>query len=61
MPTIHITIAEGRTVEQKRTMSQKLTQAVCDSLDIEAKAVDVIVYEAKRENLARGGVLVCDM
>ena len=61
MPTIHITIAEGRSVEQKRTMAQKLTQAVCDSLDVEPKAVDVIVYEAKRENLARGGVLISDI
>ncbi len=60
MPIIVVNIREGRSVEQKRMMAEKVTDAVCDTMRVSRAAVRIIINEMKDENFARGGVLVCD-
>ena len=60
MPIVIVNVREGRTVEQKRRMAEKVTDAICETMDVKRAAVRIIVNEMKDENFARGGVLVCD-
>lgn len=60
MPIVNIKIIEGRTREQKRTLAQAVTRAVCDSLGVADKAVWISIDEMKPENLAQGGTLRAD-
>ena len=60
MPIVTVNIKEGRTVEQKREMARRVTQAICETLNAKPAAVRIIINEMKDENFAIGGTLVCD-
>jgi 4-oxalocrotonate tautomerase len=60
MPTFHIELFEGRSLEQKRQFVEAITQATCDSLGVEPNSVDIILIDVKRENWATGGRLWAD-
>ncbi|OUO91358.1 2-hydroxymuconate tautomerase [Cloacibacillus sp. An23] len=60
MPIITVNIKEGRTVEQKREMARRVTQAVAETMEVKPSAVRIIINEMKNENFAIGGTLVCD-
>jgi 4-oxalocrotonate tautomerase len=57
MPTFHIEMFEGRTVEQKKKLVEEVTRVTCESLGCTPGAVDIIITDIKRENWATGGVL----
>ncbi len=57
MPTYHIEMMEGRTVEQKKKLVEAITQATVDILGGTPDAVDIIITDIKRENWATGGKL----
>ncbi|WP_268960556.1 4-oxalocrotonate tautomerase [Paraburkholderia metrosideri] len=57
MPTFHIELFEGRSLDQKREFVEAITKATCDSLGVEPNSVDIILTEVKRENWATGGRL----
>ncbi|WP_239501747.1 4-oxalocrotonate tautomerase, partial [Citrobacter koseri] len=57
MPTFHIEMFEGRSVEQKRKLVEEVTRVTCESLGCAPGAVDIIITDIKRENWATGGVL----
>ena len=57
MPTYHIEMMEGRTVEQKKKLVEAITQATVDILGGTPEAVDIIITDIKRENWATGGKL----
>ena len=57
MPTYHIEMMEGRTVEQKKKLGEAITQATVDILGSTPDAVDIIITDIKRENWATGGKL----
>ncbi|HEX3382013.1 MAG TPA: 4-oxalocrotonate tautomerase [Paraburkholderia sp.] len=57
MPTFHIELFEGRTLEQKRQFVEAITKATCESLGVEPNSVDIILADVKRENWATGGKL----
>jgi 4-oxalocrotonate tautomerase len=57
MPTFHIELFEGRTLEQKREFIQAVTKATCESLGVEPNSVEIILTHVKRENWATGGKL----
>ena len=48
------------TVEQKRTLAEKLTDAACAVYDHPREAIIVIIRENDPENVAVGGKLVRD-
>ena len=60
MPTIHITMFEGRTVEEKRKLATALTDAVVNTLGARREVVRVYMHDIKRHDLAMGGILVSD-
>ena len=57
MPTYHVEMMEGRTVEQKKKLVAEITRVSVDILGGEAGSVDVIITDIKRENWATGGKL----
>ena len=60
MPTIHVELFEGRTVEQKRALAQELTEATVRVLGGSPEAVEVIFRDVARHDWASGGVLWAD-
>jgi len=60
MPIVQIELIEGRTVEQKRGLAEKVTKAVVEAMNCPESAVSIIIREMKRENYAQAGTLWCD-
>ncbi len=57
MPTISISMLEGRDVATKQLLCERLTNAVVESLNVKKEAVTVYMWELKTENLGKAGVL----
>ena len=60
MPSIHVEMFEGRTLEQKRAFVEAVTRATCETLGASAESVDIVITDIKRENWATGGKLWSD-
>ncbi|MEF0943591.1 4-oxalocrotonate tautomerase [Rhizobium sp. BR 362] len=60
MPTIHLEMHPGRTLEQKRDFVRKVTQVTAETLACPPDSVDVLISEIAREHWAKGGQLVSD-
>ena len=60
MPTIHVELFAGRTLEQKRALAQALTDATVKTLGGSADSVDVIFRDVERHDWATGGRLWSD-
>ena len=60
MPMIHVTMLEGRSVEQKRKLAARLTDALVEEAGAKREAVTVAFVEVSRESYATGGVLMAD-
>jgi 4-oxalocrotonate tautomerase len=61
MPVCHIFMMEGRTVEQKRALIAKVSEAVRDSLDAPLESVRVILTEMPKEHFGIGGKPAADL
>lgn len=57
MPTYHIEMIEGRTLEQKKKLVEAITRVSVEILGGEANSVDILITDVKRENWATGGKL----
>lgn len=57
MPTYHIEMLEGRTIEQKKKLVQEITRVTVEVLGGSAEMVDVLITDVRRENWATGGIL----
>ena len=60
MPSIQITMLKGRTVDQKRRLVERITDAVAEEAKTPKEGVVVTIIEVEREDYARGGVLMAD-
>ncbi len=60
MPILQVEILKGRTLEQKREMVRKVTDAVTETLNCPKEAVRIIIREMEFENFAKAGVLKAD-
>ena len=60
MPTIHVELFAGRTVEQKRALAQALTEATVRTLGGSPESVDIIFRDVERHDWATGGALWSD-
>ncbi len=60
MPIVQIDLLEGRTLEQKRALAKKVTEAIVETAACPADAVKIILREMPKEHLSEGGVLRCD-
>ena len=57
MPTYHIEMMEGRTLEQKKKLVEAITSVSVEILGGTPDAVDILITDVKRENWATGGKL----
>jgi 4-oxalocrotonate tautomerase len=57
VPTIHVEMFEGRTVEQKAALAKEFTEACVRVLGGKADSVDVIFRDVARHDWATGGRL----
>ena len=60
MPLVEITMLQGRTVDQKRKIAQRITDAMVEEAGARCEAVVVTFVEVSRESYASGGVLMAD-
>lgn len=60
MPTLHVELFEGRSVEQKRVLAHELTEAVVRVLGGSPDGVDIIFRDVARQDWATGGTLWSD-
>jgi len=60
MPILQVELLKGRTVEQKREMVRKVTDAVTETLNCPKEVVSIIIREMELENFAKAGVLKAD-
>lgn len=57
MPTYHIEMLAGRTVEQKKKLVEEITRVTVEVLGGSPSSVDILITDVPRENWATGGVL----
>lgn len=60
MPIIQVEMFEGRTVEQKREMVEKMTQVMVETVGCKKEAVRIIIRDMEPQNFGIAGVLMCD-
>lgn len=60
MPTFHVEMFEGRTVEQKRAFVKAVTQAAVETIGCKPESVDIIITDIKPENWSTNGTLWSD-
>lgn len=60
MPFVQVDMLKGRTLEQKRALVQKVTEAIAETANCPKDAVKIIIREMEFENFAQAGVLKCD-
>lgn len=60
MPIVQIELLEGRTIEQKRSLVEKVTQAIIESTGAPAEKISIIIRDMPKENYANAGKLACD-
>ncbi|WP_018111978.1 tautomerase family protein [Thermus igniterrae] len=60
MVVLRVTLLQGRPLEKKRELAQRLTEMVARRLGEDKEEVRLILYEVPKENWAVGGVLLAD-
>lgn len=60
MPTLHLEMHPGRTLEQKRAFVREVTRVTVETLACPPESVDVVITEVPREHWSKGGKLVAD-
>ena len=57
MPTYHVEMMEGRTIDQKKKLVAEITRVSVEILGGAPESVDIIITDIKRENWSTGGKL----
>ena len=60
MPLIQVTLVEGRSPEQLRTLISKLTSAVTDAIGAPKEAIRVVLNEVPDTHWAAGDVTIAE-
>jgi len=60
MPLVQVTMLQGRTVEQKRKIALRITDAMVEEAGARREAIVVTFLEVSKESYASGGVLMVD-
>ncbi|MFZ5945529.1 MAG: 2-hydroxymuconate tautomerase [Bacillota bacterium] len=60
MPIVQIELVEGRTLEQKRALVAKVTDAIAESVNCSKENVTIILREMSPQHIAKAGKLRCD-
>jgi 4-oxalocrotonate tautomerase len=60
MPMIRVEMYEGRTVQQKRALAEKVTEAFISTCGGPPEAVQVLIADVAKQDWATAGVLAAD-
>jgi 4-oxalocrotonate tautomerase len=60
MPVVQIELFGNKTLEEKRVLTDKVTQAIAESLNYPKDCVTIILREMSKENYSLGGKLYVD-
>jgi len=60
MPVVNITWLEGRTVDQKRKVAQRITQVLIEEAGAKSESTHIVIVDIPATNFASGGVTVAD-
>jgi 4-oxalocrotonate tautomerase len=60
MPMVQITLLEGRTADQKRTIAKRITDALVEDAGARREGVVIAFHEVAKESYASGGELIID-
>lgn len=60
MPEVYIYVAEGRSVDQKRTVAREVSDVLVRTFNVPPEVVVVQFVESPKDSKARGGVLFSD-
>ncbi len=60
MPHVQITWVEGRSVEQKRAVAERITNALMEDGKAKRENIHVAFHDVPATNYAEAGVLVVD-
>jgi 4-oxalocrotonate tautomerase len=60
MPVVTITMARGRSYDQKKMMTEEVTRALTGSLGVPRERVTILIHELEKENIALQGTLLSE-
>jgi 4-oxalocrotonate tautomerase len=60
MPVLTINMIQGRTLDQKRSLVDEVTKAVCKTISVSPDRVRIIINEVPEDSYAIAGELMLD-
>lgn len=60
MPIVDIKMLEGRTLEQKKELVEKVTQAIVEATSVTPERVLIVIEEMPKYNFALAGVVASE-
>jgi 4-oxalocrotonate tautomerase len=60
MPLVSIQLKQGRSVEQKRALVAKVTEAVCETVNVTPEKVRIVITDINLEDYGKAGILAID-
>ena len=60
MPVVTITMARGRSYEQKKQLSEEIARSVTTVLGVPVERVTILIHELDKENIALSGKLLSE-
>jgi 4-oxalocrotonate tautomerase len=60
MPFVHIEWMEGRTLEQKRELTKRITEVMAEVAGVPQDRIHVFIRDMKQDEYAVGGELIID-
>ena len=60
MPVVTITMARGRSYEQKKQLSEEIARSVTTVLGVPVERVTLLIHELDKENIALSGKLLSE-
>lgn len=61
VPVVQVSLKEGRTLEQRRTLVARTTDVLVDVCGSNRQKVHVIINEIEQDKWGRGGALLSDL
>ena len=60
MAHVQITMLDGRTTEQKRRAAKRITEVLCEELNVNPVKLTIAFIEVPRDGYASNGTLISD-
>jgi 4-oxalocrotonate tautomerase len=60
MAHVQITMLDGRTTEQKRRAAKRITEVLCEELNVNPVKLTIAFVEVPRDSYASNGTLIID-